>query len=208
VSIVPRWMPFGRSADDRSGTSGAEAADAEQPSAGATLQVAEFFTAAGFFLAGVALGDRRLTDLLNEQETLRVARIDASLDASRWPPLVAGPEQEWLELEVADLLLVMPPWQLTDSHRRLHRPAQPISLAIGPYLVDGYVHVPPGAQADGYLARTSPRFVPVTNAVVRREDAVGSERTVAVVLAGFRHVRRLRPAGAGDQRITAGELEE
>jgi hypothetical protein len=163
------------------------------PASGATLQVAELFTTTDRFLAGVVLGDDRLTDVLNVQETLRVARIDASLDASSWPPFVAAPNQVWTDLPVADLLLVMPPWQLTDPKRRLHRPAQSISIAIGPYVVEGYVHVPPGAQADGYLARTNPRFVPITNAVIQLEGDPHSDRSVAVVLANLRHAHRLRP---------------
>ena len=93
----------------------------------------------------------------------------------------------------------MPPRQASDPQRRLHRPRQPVDLRIGPFEVSGSVHVPPGAQASGYLYRVNPRFVPITEAVIKRADAEPLERRDQVVLVNLRRIDRFEGAGSVEE---------
>ena len=104
----------------------------------------------------------------------------------------------------ADILLVVPPAQDLDPSRRLHRPGQDVRMLIGPYEVRGHVHVPPGSQATGYLARMNPRFVPITQATIRVVDDETSHMVVDVVLANLRLASSLREVSPADQEPRRG----
>ena len=131
-----------------------------------------FVGAAESLVADVAAGEERVTDLLN---------------------------RDALPTPFDDVLLVVPPPRTTDPRRRLHRPRRGIEVQIGPFEVQGTMHVPPGAQAAGYLARVNPRFVPVTQAIVRRPEESHPDWFAEVVLLSVAHMRGLvedgRPTG-------------
>ena len=171
--------------------------------AGTRLSVVEFWTAEQRLTVGMDLGQGRLTDILNRNDTVRVAMLDMlPEDASR--PIEVGPETNWIDLPVEDALLVFPPPQETDPHRRLHRPRQPIEIVIGTFEVSASAHIPPGAQAAGFLLRQSSHFIPVTRAVVRDSQLGGFEQHANVLLVNLRKVATIRDSGIGDRETLDG----
>jgi hypothetical protein len=142
------------------------------------LQQIAFVGADASLTATLEVGGERVTDLLNRDE-------------------LAAPFE--------DVLLVVPPSRPTDPRRRLHRPRHAIEVEVGPFEVAGTMHVPPGAQAAGYLARVNPRFVPVTNAVIRRHGGTPPEWYADVVLVNVSSMRHLTEEGSG---TVAGQMIE
>jgi len=102
----------------------------------------------------------RVTELLNSLPEIRV----------RPPTLASQDEAEWVRADLDEILILIPSAQGTDPTRRLHRPGQRILVRLGPYLVDGAAHVPPGAEAIGFMLRHRPHFVPITAATITRLD--------------------------------------
>ncbi len=165
------------------------------------LAVVEFWTADQRATVGMDVSQGRLTDLINGDGPIRAVVLDAPPeDPSQL--IEKRPEQEWVDIEVDEALLVFPPPQRTDPHRRLHRPRQPIEIVIGPFEVSGAVHIPPGAQAAGFLFRQSARFTPVTRAAVRDTRLVGFEQRAEVVLVNLRRVGVIRDLGVGEPEET------
>jgi hypothetical protein len=159
--------------------------------------VVELWTADQRSTVGVDLSQGRLTDLLNLEESIRVVVLDSPPE-DRSQLLEKRPEQEWVELAVDESLLVFPPPQTTNPQRRLHRPKQPIEIAIGPFEISGAVHIPPGGQAAGFILRQSTRFTPVTRAAVRDTRLPGFEQRAEVVLVNLRKAETIRDLGIGE----------
>ena len=174
-----------------------EASAPAQP-AETRLAVVEFWTAEQRLTVGMDLSQGRLTDILNRNDSVRVAMLDMlPEDASR--PIEVGPETNWIDLPVGDALLVFPPPQETDPQRRLHRPRQPIEIVIGTFEVSASAHIPPGAQAAGFLLRQGSHFIPVTRAVVRDSQLGGFEQHANVLLVNLRKVASIRDSGLGER---------
>ena len=162
------------------------------------LAVVEFWTAEQRLTVGMDLSQGRLTDILNQNDSVRVAMLDMRPDDPA-RPIMVGPETNWIELPVEQALLVFPPPQETDPHRRLHRPRQPIEIAIGTFEVSASAHIPPGAQAAGFLLRQGSHFIPVTRAVVRDTELGGFEQHANVLLVNLRKVATIRDSGLGER---------
>jgi hypothetical protein len=114
----------------------------------------------------------RVTDVLNSIPEIRV----------RPPALISADEAEWVRADLDEILILIPSAQDTDPTRRLHRPGQLIRIRVGPYVVDGAAHVPPGAEAIGFLGRHRPHFVPITAATITRvEGSNAFSEPVAIV---------------------------
>jgi len=172
---------------------------APAPRAGAPrrLAVVELWTAERRLTVGLELGGARLTDVLNGEPMVSVVVLD--------PPPEEGsvdvelrPEHAWQDLNMEAILLAFPPPQATDPRRRLHRPRQLIELQVGPFEVSGTVHIPPGAQAAGFLARQGRRFEPVTRVSVRDSRSELFERRADVVLANLHGVQTMRDVGLAE----------
>jgi len=164
------------------------------------LSVVEFWAASQRTLVGMDLGQGRLTDLINGADFLSVVLLDGQPeDPSQ--AIEMRRSQRWSRLAVGDALLILPPPQATDPNRRLHRPRQPVEIAIGPFLVSGMVHVPPGAQAAGFLLRQNARFVAVTRAAVRDSQLEGFEQRADVVLVNMRMIETIRDVGLDEREI-------
>jgi hypothetical protein len=170
-----------------------EASAPAQP-AETRLAVVEFWTAEQRLTVG-------MTDILNRNDSVRVAMLDM-LPEDASTPIEVGPETNWIDLPVGDALLVFPPPQETDPHRRLHRPRQPIEIVIGTFEVSASAHIPPGAQAAGFLLRQGSHFIPVTRAVVRDSQLGGFEQHANVLLVNLRKVATIRDSGLGDREAT------
>jgi len=65
------------------------------------------------------------------------------------------------------------------------------------------VHVPPGAQAAGFLLRQNLRFAPVTRATVRDSGIDGFEQRAEVVLVNMRRVETMRDIGLEEGEATS-----
>jgi hypothetical protein len=114
----------------------------------------------------------RVTELLNSLPEIRV----------RPPALASADEAEWARADLDEILILIPPARDTDPVRRLHRPGQGIRMRVGPYVVHGVAHVPPGAEAIGFLGRHRPHFVPLTAATITRVDGSNAfSEPVAIV---------------------------
>lgn len=169
------------------------------------LAVVELWTAEQRVAVGIDLGQGRLTDLFNKEESIRVVVLNG-LPEGPSKPVEKRPEQEWVELEVEQALLVFPPPQLTNPNRRLHRPKQPVEIAIGPFEVAGQVSTPPGAQAAGFMFRQNVRFTPVTRATVHDTRLAGFEQRAEVVLVNLHRVATIRDVGITESdEVGAGE---
>lgn len=163
-----------------------------------SLGVVEFWTADQRLTVGMDLGHRRLTDLVNGQEAVRVVPFEVAPEDPSLP-VAMRPDQAWTDLEVEDALLVFPPPQPTDPQRRLHRPRQAVEIRIGPFEISGSVHIPPGAQAAGFLFRQQARFTPITRATVSDTRLVGYEQRAEVVLVNLKLVDVIRDVGLDEQ---------
>lgn len=184
------FWPFGRRPQEPKPS---RSAGADRPTT-AGLAVVEFWTADQRVTVGMELGQDRVTDLVNRVVTIRVVPFDVPpADLSQRVDMPAG--AEWADLEVGEALLIFPPPHVTDPQRRLHRPKQPVDIAIGPFEVSGAVHIPPGAQAAGFLFRQTTRFSPITGATVRDTREPGFELRADVVLVNLRQVRIIRDVG-------------
>ncbi|MEX0625522.1 MAG: hypothetical protein WD402_03155 [Chloroflexota bacterium] len=158
------------------------------------LAVVEFWAAGQRTLAGMDLSQGRLTDLINRQDILPVVLLDERPeDLSQ--PIEKRADQQWTHFLIWDALLIVPPPRATDPSRRLHRPKQPVELVIGPFVVSGMVHIPPGAQAAGFLLRQNLRFAPLTRAVVQDSGREGFEQRAEVILVNMRRVETMRDIG-------------
>ena len=163
-----------------------------------SLGVVEFWTADQRLTVGMDLGHRRLTDLVNGQDSVRVVPFEVAPEDPSLP-VPMRPDQAWSDLAVEDALLVFPPPQPTDPQRRLHRPKQAVEIRIGPFEISGSVHIPPGAQAAGFLFRQQARFTPITRASVRDTRLVGYEQRAEVVLVNLKLVEVIRDVGLDDK---------
>lgn len=181
--------------------------DSDEPPAlaqptGTSLSVVEFWAAGQRTVAGMDLSQGRLTDLINRQDILPVVLLnERPQDLSQ--PIEMGPSHTWTQFLIWDALLILPPPQQTDPLRRLHRPRQPVEAVIGPFSVSGMVHVPPGAQAAGFLLRQNLRFAPVTRATVRDSGIDGFEQHADVVLVNMRRVETMRDTGLEEAEATS-----
>ena len=162
------------------------------------LSVVEFWTSDQRHIVGIDLSRERLADLLNREASVRVAMLDI-VPEERSLQIEVRPDMRWANLAVDDSLLVFPPPQATDPHRRLHRPRQPVEISIGPFEIAGSAHIPPGAQAAGFLMRQSNRFTAITRAVVRDPQLAGFEQRADVLLVNLRRVETIRDVGLGER---------
>ncbi len=172
----------------------------------ASLGVVEFWTVDQRLTVGMDLGHRRLTDLVNGQDAVRVVPFEVAPEDPSLP-VPMRPDQAWGDLSVEDALLVFPPPQPTDPQRRLHRPKQAVDIRIGPFEIFGSVHIPPGAQAAGFLFRQQARFTPITRATVRDTRLAGFEQRAEVVLVNLKRVDVIRDVGVEDQE-EADDIDE
>jgi hypothetical protein len=104
-------------------------------------------------------GDR-LTDFLNGQERFRLHHVElTSLDDGR---VVAV---DSLSVEREDLLAVIGTGPRGSEKQRLRLEEARLQLAIGPYVILGRLHVPPGADPMKNVLQREP-MIPLTNATI------------------------------------------
>jgi len=169
------------------------------------LAVVELWGTGQRTLVGMDLSQGRLIDLVNRDEAISVVLLDERLeDLSELIEMRA--DQAWTSLPVEDTLIIVPPPQATNPQRRLHRPRQPVEMIVGRFVISGMVHVPPGAQAAGFLFRQNVRYAAVTRAVVRDTELEGFEQHADVVLVNMHRIDSIHDVGL-DQVETPAAAE-
>jgi hypothetical protein len=143
----------------------------------------------------VGLGDARLADLLNRQRTIIVndAVVVRTLDGH-----IDNFEQ--LEIGCDELAIVVANGPSGDPRRRLPTTAECVTLHLGPYSAEGFVHAPLTEIADAGL-EDAPAMVALTDAWLEYQfrDEPRSEwfRTLLVNRAMAISLRTV--GGPGDQ---------
>ena len=104
-------------------------------------------------------GDR-LTDFLNGQERFRLHHCEfTSLDDGRVVPV------DSVSVEREDLLAVVGTGPRGSEKQRIRLEEQRMQLAIGPYVILGRIHVPPGEDAMRNILQREP-MIPLTGATL------------------------------------------
>ena len=108
--------------------------------------------------ASIAVGQARLSDLLNDRVDHRVTEVEVTSleDGHR----VVLPE---LVISGDDILAVDATGPRGNPEKRRRTRQYPIVAKVGPYIVRGYFHTLPGADPLASLGRRAP-FVPLTDA--------------------------------------------
>ncbi len=185
----------------RRGT-GATAAGSAAAALTSDLAPIELYTADARIVGWIAANGRRVTDLLNEQDQLRLWRpspgpLDAPLDSPRPAGSAAKTADaeggEWQELLAERVILAMPPEWRASRQLRLHRKLRRVAVTAGPFSVTGNLHLPPGAEPGFDYLRRAPRFLPLTEAYILHDGEPPFEHVVSVVIVNSAHVTQLVP---------------
>jgi hypothetical protein len=131
----------------------------------------------------------RISDLLNAAEGIVPSRpvSDEELTAQ------GG---RWFSLDLHATLLLIPPPRPTDARQRLHRPRQTVRLQVGPYVVTGGAHIPPGTRPAAFLLRHPRRFVPLTDARIAGAPDARAAFSAPIVLVNLSAAESIRDAAA------------
>ncbi len=120
----------------------------------------------------VSPGDERITDILQRGEPFRIL-----------PQGAENLAENWLEIEPAEIQLVMPPPLVSPPERRVARQQSTVFVRAGDYELSGTAHLLPGSEAD-ILSRSSRPFLPLTDATLFAPGA--DPEPVAVVIVNLR----------------------
>lgn len=139
------------------------------------LEPIQLFTAEARISGWMIAVEERILDFLSEHPVLRVC-VDARADV-------------WESVERGELLVVAPPPRTGPNPRRVHRQKRRVRATIGPYVVVGVYHVPPGATPEAFIQRARPAFIALTDAILSAGDERdgGEWFDVVIVNAGRIH---------------------
>jgi hypothetical protein len=160
----------------------------------------ELYTADTRIVGWIAANGRRVTDLVNAQDELRLWQpspgpIEApSLPASASDQSPNTDETgEWQSLLTDQVILAMPPEWRASRQLRLHRKLRRVALTAGPFSVTGNLHVMPGVEPGPDFLATAPRFLPLTEAYLLHNGEPPFEHVVSVVIVNIAHVTQVVP---------------
>jgi hypothetical protein len=181
----------------RRGTSATATAGTAAVALAPDLAPIELYTADSRIVGWIAANGRRVTDLLNAQDELRLWQpspgpIEAPMSARDTAP---DPDEggEWQSLLTEQVILAMPPEWRASRQLRLHRKLRRVALSAGPFSVTGNLHVVPGAEPGPELLLHGPRFLPLTEAYLLHNGEPPFEHVVSVVIVNTAHVAQLVP---------------
>ncbi len=160
----------------------------------------ELYTADARIVGWIAANGRRVTDLLNEHDELRLWQPSPGPLGSVGPrPLKTGPGDpdeengEWQPLVTETMILAMPPEWRASRQLRLHKRLRRVAISAGPFSVTGNLHLHPGVEADHHLLVSGQRFLPLTDAYILHNGEPPFEHVVSVVIVNTAHVTSLTP---------------
>lgn len=134
------------------------------------LQPIRLYSLDTVFAASVHPGGQRITDILQGGHELLVLPDGADhLDPEAW--LAVNPDA---------LLAVVPPPHVSPPELRLHRQQEAVEIRSGPYRISGTAYLRPGQENDPLLRATRP-FLPLTDALVQRDDEPPERLDVVIV---------------------------
>ena len=167
---------------------------------GPELAPIELYTADARILGWIAANGRRVTDVLNDDDVLRIWRpspgpIDESSAplSSKEPAPQTDDPGEWQSLPTDLLILAMPPEWRAARQLRLHRKLRRVAVSAGPFSVTGNVHLPTTGEVSDHLLHRGQRFLPLTDAYLLHNGEPPFEHVVSVVIVNTAHVAQLVP---------------
>jgi hypothetical protein len=157
----------------------------------------ELYTADSRVVGWIAANGRRVTDLLNAQDELRLWQPSPGPIEPPAGPRDPAPDPddsgEWQSLMTERVILAMPPEWRASRQLRLHRKLRRVALSAGPFSVTGNLHVVPGAEPGPDLLLRGPHFLPLTEAYILHNGEPPFEHVVSVVIVNTAHVGQLVP---------------
>ncbi|HET7520746.1 MAG TPA: hypothetical protein VFK61_04315 [Candidatus Limnocylindria bacterium] len=157
----------------------------------------ELYTADTRIVGWIAANGRRVTDLLNGQDELRLWQPSPGPIEPPASVRDAAPEVEesgeWQSVLTEQLILAMPPEWRASRQLRLHRKLRRVAVSAGPFSVTGNLHLVPGAEPGPELLQRGPRFLPLTEAYILHNGEPPFEHVVSVVIVNTAHVAQLVP---------------
>ena len=157
----------------------------------------ELYTADSRIVGWLAPSGQRVTDVLNGRDELRLWRPSPGpLDQTEMPEAGRDPADgdhgEWESVQIARVILAMPPEWRASRQLRLHRRLRRAAVSAGPFSVTGNVHLPPGGDIGPHLLR-SQGFLPLTDAYLLHDGEPPFEHVVSVVIVNTAHVTSIVP---------------
>lgn len=161
------------------------------------LAAIELYTADTRIVGWIAANGRRVTDLLNGQDELRLWQPSPGPIEPPASVRDAAPDVEesgdWQSVLTEQLILAMPPEWRASRQLRLHRKLRRVAVSAGPFSVTGNLHLVPGAEPGPELLQRGPRFLPLTEAYILHNGEPPFEHVVSVVIVNTAHVAQLVP---------------
>jgi hypothetical protein len=156
----------------------------------------ELYTADARLVGWIAANGRRVTDLLNEQDELRLWRpMPGPLDQE--PQALPDPrhtdDAEWESVVTETMILAMPPEWRASRQLRLHKRLRRVAIKAGPFQVTGNLHLHPGVEVGPHLLVRGQRFLPLTDAYILHAGEPPFEHVVSVVIVNTAHITSLTP---------------
>jgi hypothetical protein len=159
----------------------------------------ELYTADSRIVGWIAANGRRVTDLLNAQDELRLWQPSPGpIEAPLADPL-AGPRPtmdesgDWQSLMTEQVILAMPPEWRASRQLRLHRKLRRVAISAGPFSVTGNLHIVPGTEPGPELLLHGPHFLPLTEAYILHNGEPPFEHVVSVVIVNTAHATQMVP---------------
>lgn len=134
------------------------------------LQPIRLYSADMVFAASVDPAGERITDILQRGQELLVLPEGADHQ---------DPEA-WLAVNPDALLAVVPPPHVSPRELRLQRQREAVQIQSGPFRISGTAYLRPGQENDPLLRATRP-FLPLTDALVQRDDDPPERFEVVIV---------------------------
>ena len=165
----------------------------------ADLAPIELYTADARIVGWIASNGRRVTDLLNEQDELRLWRpspgpIEPPADLSSSDSSTSSDNDgEWQTLATDRVVLAMPPEWRAARQLRLHRKLRRVAVQAGPFSVTGNLHMAPGTEPGPHLLSRGPHFMPLTEAYLLHNAEPPFEHVVSVVIVNTAHITQMVP---------------
>jgi len=160
----------------------------------------ELYTADARIVGWIAANGQRVTDLLSEEDELRlwhpspgpiVAPLGAEAAGGAEPNV--DDSGEWQSVMTEQLILAMPPEWRAARQLRLHRKLRRVALSAGPFSVTGNLHLVPGTEGDEQAAVHDRRFLPLTDAYILHNGEPPFEHVVSVVIVNTAQITQLVP---------------
>ena len=160
----------------------------------------ELYTADARIVGWIAANGQRVTDLLNDEDELRLwhpspGPIVEPTGAEAAGEAAPSPDDsgEWQSVVTEQLILAMPPEWRAARQLRLHRKLRRVALSAGPFSVTGNLHLVPGTEGNEQAAVQGRRFLPLTDAYILHNGEPPFEHVVSVVIVNTAHITQLVP---------------